>query len=116
VSWVELIEENKDTIFRVLRLAIPAVLGMVLADGGSNRIAELANDGLQQTEDQQARLNDAVNYRGYVEDTIERQAKCDTTLEALHHHRSDEGDYERMLKACHSAGKIEEEEDADTSG
>lgn len=109
MNWVALIEENRETITRVLRLALPAVLGMVLAAGGSDRAAELAKNSLQRTEHEQARQNDAVNYRGYVEDTIEQQAKCDQALVSHHHHRADDGDYERMLKACHSAGEIEEE-------
>ena len=34
----------------------------------------------------------------------------DAALEGFHYHRDDEGDCGRVLKACHSAGEIEEEE------
>ena len=104
-----LIEENKDAIYRALRFAIPAVLAAVASFSGSGIVEETARIGLHRTEQAEARQNDDANYRAYIEENIEIRAKCDGALEAFHYDRTDQGDYERMLKACHSAGEIEEE-------
>ena len=109
MSLLELFEENKDGIYRALRIAVPAAVAMVASFGGSGLVESTAHEDLHRAEDAEARRNDDANYRGYIEDNIESRAKCDGALEAFHHHRNDEGDYERVLKACHSAGEIEEE-------
>lgn len=106
---MELFEENKDGIYRVLRFAIPAVVGVVMSLSGSGLVEQTAHESLHRTEDIEARQNADANYRAYIEDNIEIRAKCDAAIEAFHYHRNDEGDYDRMLKACHSVGELEED-------
>lgn len=110
MSLLELFEENKDGIYRVLRFAIPAVVAVMASFGGSGAVELNAAAELRDQERTEARLNDEANYRAYIEENIEIRAKCDGALEAFHHHRNDERDYHRVLKACHSAGEIEEED------
>lgn len=110
MALLELFEENKDAIYRVLRFAIPAALAAFASFGGSGAVELRAAADLRVQEQAEARRNDDANYRAYIEDNIEVRARCDAALEGFHHHRNDEGDYGRVLKACHSAGEIEEEE------
>ncbi len=104
-----LFEEDRTGIYRVLRFAIPAVVAALASFGGSGAFELNAAAELRAQEQAEARRNDEANYRAYIEDNIGIRAKCDGALEAFHHHRDDERDYHRVLKACHSAGEIEEE-------
>ncbi len=107
MSLGEILDEHKDSLARILRFAIPAVAGAVASLGGSGILERGAEDHLQDTEQLAARLNDTANYREYVEETIGLRAKCDAALEAFHFDRDDEGDYGRVLRACHTEGGIE---------
>ncbi len=113
MTWaglLELLDENKDWLYRVLRFAIPAVVAAAASFGGSGMLENSTAVDLRAQEQAEGRRNDDANYRAYIEENIEIRAKCDAALEGFHHHRTDEGDYRRVLKACHSEGEIEEDQ------
>ncbi len=82
--------------------------------GGTGGLEENTHQQLHATEARAAVDNAEVeiygaydSFREYIMDVEVKKAACDSALEGLARHRTDDDDFKHVLEECHSEGVIE---------